>query len=148
MYIIIWYDINTLLMTMYEIMTLCKHRMSNASHASNASKSSASMSRRPSYFCWFKGLSRELTAWIPFNISSNIIPNKYRIMIKYELKNNSVKITRLYRVILLSVWVGLHNYNVCKGWGREILRDCQQERPCIWTHSFNSKCDRIWKLCW
>ena len=27
MYIIIGYDINTPLMTMYEIMTLCKHRM-------------------------------------------------------------------------------------------------------------------------
>ena len=103
MYIIIWYDINTLLMTMYEIMTLCKHRMSNASHASNASKSSASMSRRPSYFCWFKGLSRELTAWIPF-ISSNIIPNKYRIMFKYELKNKSVKMTMLYGRVYCWQW--------------------------------------------
>ena len=27
MYIVIGYDINTPLMTMYEIMTLCKHRM-------------------------------------------------------------------------------------------------------------------------
>ena len=30
MYIIIGYDINTPLMTMYEIMTLCKHRMGMA----------------------------------------------------------------------------------------------------------------------
>ena len=77
---------------------------SNASHASkpsNASKSSASMSRLPSYFCWFKGLSRELTAWIPF-ISSNIIPHKYSIMIKFEL--NCVKITRLYRVYCWQWW--------------------------------------------
>ena len=47
---------------------------------------------------------------------------------------------------MLSVWVRFHNYDVCKGWGREILRDCQQERPCIWTHSFNSKCDSSKKL--
>ena len=104
------------------------------------------MSRLPSYFCWFKGLSRELTAWIPF-ISSNIIPNKYRIMIKNELKNKSVWKWQGYTEYIadndemLSVWEGLHNYNVCKGWGREILRDCQQDRPCIWTHSSNSKCN-------
>ena len=57
------------------------------------------------------GLDRLVEGWVeprdrppPASpISFFIIPDKYRIMIKYELKNNSVKITRLYRVILLSV---------------------------------------------
>ena len=40
----------------------CASNVSNASNASNAIESSASMSRLLSYFCWFKGLSRELTA--------------------------------------------------------------------------------------
>ena len=70
-------------------------------------------------------------------------------MIKYELKNKSWQGYTEYIADndeMLSVWVRFHNYDVCKGWGREILRDCQQERPCIWTHSFNSKCDSSKKL--
>ena len=44
MYIIIGYDINTPLMTMYEIMTLCKHRMTTTTIKDNLSISRFSFS--------------------------------------------------------------------------------------------------------